>query len=160
MGWLARYLLMVRQCAPGARVLLVATQIDRAEAPPPEERAAWCERLVRALQGWDGAADRAALPEPETEDGRAADRWADLDIDWSVHAVSAKTLEGVPALRAACLDNMFDSKSFPEVGVLEPLVYARLRRHLGAAHRDCPYLVRAQLQAEVEAAEQDAVELQ
>ena len=144
---MASWATLLQTCAPGSRVLLVASHADEVE--DPSVIPGRCQRMVTAVRGM--------LDQHRAEQQRELDRLAVLPATGNEQArkqlleevpkkplqladravvVSAATLEGIPELRQRMLDAAFDKSSFPSFGSNQPNTYLNILRQARKNHGD------------------------
>ena len=129
---------LIQTCAPGAKVILVASHADEiADAAEVERR---CQRMVEATSRrleQTYQAQRVELAELQRQAApehvgrmRQLRRVVDQPLRVPDHAVvvSAAQLDGVPELCEQMLDAAFDTTAFPEFGKALPNTYVSILR--------------------------------
>jgi GTPase SAR1 family protein len=155
---MASWATLLQTCAPGSRVLLVASHADEAEDPTAVPGR--CQRMVTAVRGM--------LDQHRAEQQRELDRLAVLPATGNEQArkqlledvlknplqlaqeaviVSAATLQGIPELRQCMLDAAFDKSSFPSFGSNQPNMYLNILRQARQSHGDQLSVTMADMQA-------------
>eukprot|EP01047_Picozoa_sp_COSAG01_P032118 COSAG01_NODE_2307_length_7944_cov_31.370045_6_plen_1082_part_00 len=155
---MASWATLLQTCAPGSRVLLVASHADEVEDKTVVPGR--CQRMVTAVRGM--------LDQHRAEQQRELDRLAVLPPTGKEQArkqlleevlrnplqladravvVSAATLEGIPELRQCMLDAAFDKSSFPSFGSNQPNTYLNILRQARQNHSDQLSVTMAEMQA-------------
>eukprot|EP01047_Picozoa_sp_COSAG01_P057490 COSAG01_NODE_6651_length_3557_cov_2.387702_1_plen_1094_part_10 len=155
---MASWATLLQTCAPGSRVLLVASHADEVE--DPSVIPGRCQRMTTAVRGM--------LDQHRAEQQRELDRLAALPATGNEQArkqlleevlkkplqladraivVSAATLEGIPELRQRMLGAAFDKSSFPSFGSNQPNTYLNILRQARQNHGDQLSVTMAEMQA-------------
>ena len=131
---------LIQTCAPGSKVLLVASHADEVDCADAVARR--CNEMTRAVrvlldqhrQAQQAELDRLiAIPsldadstDRKTQLERILDRPLRLADD--VVVVSSSTMVGVDTLRRRMLDEAFDKSQFPSFGENQPYTYELVLR--------------------------------
>ena len=139
---------LIQTCAPGSKVLLVASHADKVEDVDVVARR--CNEMTRAVhvlldqhrQAQQAELDR--LVATPSLDADSNDRKAQLEriLDKPLRLaddaviVSSNTMVGVDTLRRRMLDEAFDKSQFPSFGESQPYTYELVLRELRRCHAD------------------------
>eukprot|EP01049_Picozoa_sp_SAG25_P013343 SAG25_NODE_2040_length_2005_cov_1.699895_2_plen_621_part_01 len=154
---MASWATLLQTCAPGSRVLLVASHADEVN---PSVIPGRCQRMITAVHGM--------LNQHRVEQQRELKRLAALPATGNEQArtllleevlknplqladravvVSAATQEGIPELQQCMLDAAFDKSSFPSFGSNQPNTYLNILRQARQNHGDQLSVTMAEMQA-------------
>eukprot|EP01051_Picozoa_sp_SAG22_P005276 SAG22_NODE_307_length_12666_cov_761.250259_10_plen_1050_part_00 len=143
----AQWATLIQTCAPGSTVLLVGSHADEVDDPAcVEERCRHIEqRVCGELEKYRSVqiAEYEKLSVAQKSGPAAVARFRQLSqvLDAPLRvagcqAVSAKTMDGLDALRRKLVELAFDKESFESFGEMQPGTYLKIHRYLLRAFPD------------------------